>query len=52
MSASNSNDPNRIENIPANPNPIENGLEIPNPDVKQGRVWRAFVSVIKGWFTK
>jgi hypothetical protein len=40
----------RIKNIPANPNSIENGLEDPTPEKgTTGRVWRTVVSWLKGW---
>jgi hypothetical protein len=46
---SSNNDPNRIKNIPANPNSIENGATDPTPTAGKGGVWRAFVSWVKGW---
>ena len=42
------NDPKQI---PANPNPIENGLTdpTPQPDNPHGSLWRAAISWLKGW---
>ena len=41
----------RIKDIPANPNPFENGTSDPTPEKgKQGSVWRAIVSTLKGVF--
>jgi hypothetical protein len=39
----------RIKDIPANPNPLENGQSDPTPEKgKKGSLWRTVVSTIKG----
>lgn len=40
----------RISEIPANPNSIENGFDDPQPEKgKEGSGWRAWWSWVKGW---
>ncbi len=39
----------KIKDIPANPNSIENGMTDPTPEKGKGGTWRAIVSWLKGW---
>lgn len=42
----------RFDQIPANPNSFNNGVEDPEPQKGQrGRWRRSVVSYVKGWFT-
>lgn len=42
-----------LQDIPRNPNSIENGMTDPQPEKgKDGSVWRALVSWLKGWSSK